>query len=938
MKKLIAVFILCICVTANAEDQVYVVDDFSGGLNEKLSPFNLPKDQADVAENVRFNENLNSITKRRVLTSYGTADNTEPILGMHRHYTYGGDKVLVVAHGDVLEKGSDSAGTFSTILNLTTGNRRWQFVSWHNIMIGTDGYNQPIKYDGTSDSATYLGTALATDAGSGTGPASGTRSYKVSYYTSSYEVLLNVASNSVSCAGDDIDLTMIPIAPDTYGGENVTGRKIYRTKSAGGTWYLLSNGTIANNTAVTLTDSDTDAELTATTYPAGDATFKPPLGRFLIVQNDRLFIGNDPANNPSRLFYSETSSHEIFVDDSYLDIRKNDGDTITFLKGVLNLLTVGKNNSIQQIYFDGSTPASWKISDPWTEIGCQAPYSAVWSPLGILYLARDGIYRFSGQNSELISDAVTPSIFDISPTDFTNTWAIYHDNMYYLTYNSDESGDNKNNRVLIYDVLSNAYSVDIVNINAFCAFNSGNDWGILYSGSSADGTVYAHSREINEILHKRHSDFTGLWDDMRYIPTNVGGDAESPVLEIARTELISELTGSINSLTGDIKRQDTHGNYVSQPFPVGSTANLDKIYWNETVPLTGGDSTVRLRTSTEGEKNLLHNDDFEVWNNYYADTDTTVRPNDWGITVSGPASATSTRSTTAYRGTYSAKANTGATVDQATSNVVLYREIASPTDYAGKTMVFDGWVKSDNSYADKIGLSITENANTPNTVWYANSGSWENLSVYSTLSATAATVTVKCVSDTGATADAYFDQVMFIEGTSASNDWSAWSSEFSNSAGSDISSVSSDAYVQYMFSLTTDDIDYSPTMTYGSNYVVRVIFNKDGTATTDDVALHHRTGWNDFKVPDKRKLLKWIFCYYTGTAGELNIKIESYKGDSETFEINLQENPTFYSNGFTGGGMLGQEFRIDITNNDENELEIEKIVIVYSIENIGWTP
>ena len=943
MRKLIFILIAVatICTPAycedEAKDQIFVLDDFSGGLNQKMSQFNLPKNAASIAENIRFNTNLKSISKRRVLTSYGSADNTEPILGMFRHYTYGGDKVLVVAHGDEIEKGNDSTGAFTKILDLASGNHRWQFVSWHDLLIGCDGYNSPIKYDGTSDSATYLGTALATDTDAGTGPASGTRSYKVSYYTTTpvgYEVLYDVPSNTVTCDGDDIDLTMIPIAPDSYGGESVVGRKIYRTKAAGGTWYLLSNGTIANNTAVTLTDSDTDAGLTATTYPAGDATYTPPKGKFALVQNDRLFFANDPQNNPSRVFYSETGDHETFVDDSYLDIRKNDGDTITFMKGVLNLLTIGKNNTIQKIYLDGTTPSTdWSISDPfWGAVGCQAPYSAVESPLGIIYLAREGIYRFTGQYSELISDAVTPVIRDVSPTDFVNTSGIFHENIYYLSYTSTASGDNKNNRVLILDVIDDAYSIDLVDINTFCAFNSGNDWGILYSGSSADGTVFAHSEEVNEINHKRHSDFTGLWDDMRYIPTEAGGNANSPELEIARTETVEELSGIIDSLTGDISRQDGAGNYVSQPVAVGAIANLDKIYWNEVIPITGGDVTVSLRTSATGEKNLLHNDDFELWSNYYADTDTTVRPNDWSFTTSGVGSPSSTKSTTKYRGTYSAKIATDGTVTQA----VLARPVDNPTLYAGKTMVFEGWVKSDNSTASKVGISITENENTPNTVWYANSGAWENLNVYSTLSATAATVTVKCVVDTASTADAYFDQVMFIEGTDATNDWTAWSSEFTNPSGSDINTVTSDEYIQYRLSMTTTDIDSTPTMIYGSNYVVKIIFNKEGAETTDDVALRYRTGWNNLKAPNKRKVLKWIYFYYTGTTGTLNLEVENYRGDSQVFEIDLATYPNFYTMGFEGGGFVGQDFRFNITHTGTDDLVIEKLVMDFDIEPRGW--
>jgi hypothetical protein len=266
---------IILSVTNVFAQEVNINSDFSKGLNTKKSAFSLPSGYATKAENVRFDDELGSISKRNELLLYGTASSTEAITGMHRLYLKDGNKKLVVSHGDEIDVGNDDTGVFTKILDLSSSNHKWQFLTWHNILIGTDGHNQPIKWDGSSSSATYLGSCLAIDAGSGSGP-NGTYTYKVSYYTSSYEVLLNVVSNSVTVTDNDINLTMIPVAPDSYGGETVTGRKIYRTKTGGSTYYLLSNGTIANNSDTTLTDSDADTDLTATTYPAGTETQKPP--------------------------------------------------------------------------------------------------------------------------------------------------------------------------------------------------------------------------------------------------------------------------------------------------------------------------------------------------------------------------------------------------------------------------------------------------------------------------------------------------------------------------------------------------------------------------------------------------------------------------------------------------------------------------------------
>ena len=913
--------------SADSQKGFFELSDFSGGLDNKTNAFKLPQNKAITIENIRLNNPYKSISRRVNLRNYGSADTVEQITGIFRHYEKDGDKLLVVTHGDEIEKGSDSAGTFTNILNLTSGDRRWQFVTWHDILIGTDGYNQPIKYDGSSASATYLGSLLAIDAGSGSGPVTGNYTYKVTFYSATYEVLLGQASNIFAANGNDVSLSMIPIAPTTILGETTTGRKIYRTESGGSTYKLLSNGTIANNTAVTLTDSDADAALGAT-MPAGDATWTPPKGKYILVQNNRLFLANDPTNFPSRVYYSSDGSHDVFdtnAETGYLDIRQNDGDSVTFIKGNLGLLTVGKNNTIQKIYIDGADPdADWSISDPLSYVGCQAPYSAVNSPLGIIYLAKDGIYRFNGQYSELISESVTPTIEDISQTDLENVAGIYHQNFYHIAYKSKASGEAFNNRVLVLDLLAKAYTIDLLNINVFTTFNSGNDWGVLYAGAADNGSVYAYSNEVNEFVHKRHSDFTGLWDDMRYIPTSTTGDSENPILEIARTETIDELSGTIDNLVGVIDRQDVAGYYVSQPVGIGASS-LDKIYWNEITP-GAGTVTFQIRTSATGEKNLLLNDCFEFWDNWATGSPSTEQPNDWTFTQDGTGGSADQSTTEVKRGTYSCKI----TKSSASQSYVSIA-IPNPTNYRSKTLAFSGWVKSANSVASKVRFQLTDGTTTTTTN-YANGGDWEELQGTLAVGASATAITFKAVVETGADAVAYFDRVMVIEASDAVNDWTAWSSTFSNSSGSDISGVTADTYIQYLINLTTDDITTTPTIVKASGYNVHITYNKEGSSQSTNIPITWKSGWLDMGNPSLPKVLRILETYHSAASGTLTIKVENFEGDSDTFDINLSSNPSRYKQAFTTGALTGKLFKITISNTGIIPLEINKILIGYDLQ------
>src|SRR3990167_8908497 len=164
------------------KDQVFEYDSFHGGLNTRISPFKLPKNSADIVENIRFDDEYGSLTKRDKTVVACTANGTsDPIIGLYRLYLKDSSKVTIVNYDDTIVT-CDSAGDPTTILTVTSADNRWDWVTWHDTALGMDGANQPVKYDGLSSSATFLGSLLATDAGSGSGPTGSDYKYKVSCY------------------------------------------------------------------------------------------------------------------------------------------------------------------------------------------------------------------------------------------------------------------------------------------------------------------------------------------------------------------------------------------------------------------------------------------------------------------------------------------------------------------------------------------------------------------------------------------------------------------------------------------------------------------------------------------------------------------------------------------------------------------------------------
>ena len=627
MKRIIpSLLLICfvLVIPAQAEDNFFVIESFEKGLNSHISSYLTSKNQCTIAQNVRFNEQFGSVAKRYPMLAYGTIGDF-PITSLHRYYNSDSTAALLATGSTYLYLGSDTAGTFSALADSLSDGARWQYVTYSNIAIGMNGTDKALKYDGkttitantdearsASNLCAELGAPFAELNTGSNLDASSWYQYKVAFYDGTTYSYSTARSNPILTGSTvrDITLTDIPLGPN-----GTTTRYIYRTVGnasratvlADTTYYRCT--TISDNTTTTFNDTvvdgtlDDDTAPTWTTVSAGtNAT--PPLGKYPIIHDERLFISGN-STYLSDIFYSLQYNPNYFDPTDYVEVRSDDGDSITFLKEQLGILTIGKTNTIQKFYTEGDPDTDWYISDPFSFIGCPAPYTAVSSPIGIIYLGRDGLYAFNGQNSQYISDAVTPQIRDILKTNFDNAVGAFVNNEYHLSYTSGLSGEAINNRVLIYDLTRDAFTLDTKYANCFCVFNSGTDYGILYIGSSnADGYIYAYRGSPFQLAIRTKSEFEdGIFDDMRVI-----GTEEEPSLELAwdctingwLTELQTK-DASINTLDdigtylpdATIDRPDTDGTWTSPVYEIGAS-DLDKLYWNEHLGSTG-DVTFNIR-------------------------------------------------------------------------------------------------------------------------------------------------------------------------------------------------------------------------------------------------------------------------------------------------------------------------------------------------------
>ena len=587
--------------------------DFSKALSTNPTEYVIKENQAVKFTNLRTNLSHGGISKRPTNLKYGSIGSFA-VSGLHRYYKSSGSKYLIATGSTKIFLGSDSAGTFSELQTGLTDGIRWEWVTYKDIAIGMNGTNAGVKWDGNStttantdgartagDSVTQLGAPFA-ELNTGTNlDASSWYQYKIAYYDGSTYYYSTARSNPILTGSGvyNITLTDIPVGP-----AGTTQRIIYRTVGDASRAAVLADNsfyrvaTIANNTATTYNDSIADATIladSAPTYATASAgiNITPPVGKYPLVHRDKLFISGN-VTYPSDLYWSENFLPDYFNPEDYESVRPNDGDKITFLKQFLGILTIGKTNTIQKLYTEGAVE-SWSLSAPYSFVGCPAPYSAVSSPIGIIYLGRDGIYSFTGQSSQLISDIVTPTVKDISPANLDKASGYFYKNEYLLSYASQSVGGASNNRVLVYDVARDAYALDTKAVNVFAAFNASDDLGILYHGaSSTTGNVYADDGGASVLYARYVSDFAlGTYSDAR-----VTGEELAPVLEIAWTLTINQGVGTINSgyPGAIIDRPDTTGTWTSPAYNISASA-LDQIQWNEILN-TSGDVTFQVRTAT----------------------------------------------------------------------------------------------------------------------------------------------------------------------------------------------------------------------------------------------------------------------------------------------------------------------------------------------------
>jgi len=384
-----------------------------------------------------------------------------------------------------------------------TAGKRTEFAEARDTMYvenGTDPLTK-IIVSGVVPTAVVF-TALSTPTNltvTPTGTAGSTHySYRITAFSATGETL---ACTSVPTTTGNATLTatnynaLAWTAVSNAVGYNIYGRKATTDNGIGETKMATITTNAYNDTGV-------DTPSTIITPPEGNSS-GGQVGSMVFYAMSRLFVAGDPGN-PSRLYYSGVGTS---IDDfstaysgGWVDVSKNDGDSITGIFFFQNAFIVWKHHSIWKFTF--TTAGLPQLELITNEIGCESFRTIRMVNNDIWFVAnKDGrAVVFSLGNVQQYFNALRTteqslkisggSLLDSTNLAYlANSCAFYFRNLYLLAVPN--SGSTTNNRIYAFDSRFSAWAGywEGMNVNSFFTYTDVNNQTELYYADETSGYV-----------------------------------------------------------------------------------------------------------------------------------------------------------------------------------------------------------------------------------------------------------------------------------------------------------------------------------------------------------------------------------------------------------------------------------------------------------------
>lgn len=159
-----------------------------------------------------------------------------------------------------------------------------------------------------------------------------------------------------------------------------------------------------------------------------------PVARHIKMYKNYCFVAGTTAN-PSRVFFSSIKDPTTWPTNNFQDVAPDDGDQITGMYPTPEGLMIFKQTSIWMMIgdtFDATNP-QWRLIKLNTYgVGGLGYSTAAFLPgVGVIWLAKDGVYRWNGATVESVSEKIRPTM------ELLNTYAVgYAATVNGITYNN----------------------------------------------------------------------------------------------------------------------------------------------------------------------------------------------------------------------------------------------------------------------------------------------------------------------------------------------------------------------------------------------------------------------------------------------------------------------------------------------------------------------
>ena len=479
------------------------------GLNTKVTDIGTPLNATPDCQNVMFDE-FGAVRTARGYTKFNSVQiASAPVDGLSTYLDPSGDRILIAACG-----GSywyQNGTSFSVISGSTaayTAGVDVKILGVNDKVVFGNGYAQPYQYDGTNlfrfGITPPAGVAVGTpQAGAA---LSGVYNYALTYLNSAgvesdyYPIITSL----VVSAGNDVMLTDIPLAPTSYG---VNEMQLYRTTAATQVGYWLVTALSGLQSAVL--DNNPDYGLIV---PALLDQGTPPKAKYMVYYRGRMFAAGDSAH-PYRIYYSDAGQVDTWPSTSFIEVEKGDGYQISGLEAFGNAIVIHKNDghgngAVYLLYIADSTGV--QDDDNWYVFKSPAAYSAISDKSQaffknlLFYINRTGAYAFAGQDlarssadseyGRFAADAVSYDIdTDVkawAPSLLSKSASITYDNKVWVALPVGSTAST-NNKLYVFDFIrADTTKLGVwTKLSAPAVNNFAVSDGTLYGGGY-DGYVY----------------------------------------------------------------------------------------------------------------------------------------------------------------------------------------------------------------------------------------------------------------------------------------------------------------------------------------------------------------------------------------------------------------------------------------------------------------